>query len=587
MSVKLIWITPDAESLLTYIARVSNPDGQAKRQSPERLIHYLISHAHWSPFEMASACVEIETTRDIGRQILRHRSFSFQEFCIAGDSKISFDLPNGKTKDDYRQHYKLAIADLWDKWHNGAKPIPNRWTGAPVRIPMRDRLSQMRIRVFDETTHTFVTARILDVRRTGVHPIFEIELHNGKRIKCTKEHKFLTQSGFLPLEEAIGLELRGQTAVMTRPDTALACNGVEAYQSPNWMAAAKARAISSRGGLAQIASEAGVATHTIRKWLRIHNLQFSKKEVASYSPVWNKGVSGYNLPRHKQTAIEKMRAKARRGSASNLWRGGTNRSERLKIADWCSSYRSEFLRRAHYKCARCDSSKALQLHHKQRVVDRPDLAYDKMNIEVLCKCCHAREHGLSGEYKAWREKARGNVLTVRWAKVRSVRYVGAEMTYDLEIDHPSHNYVANGIVVHNSQRYANVTDVLPPAPTREARLQDAKNRQNSFQTDDAELHEWWERKQREIGAAALSLYAAALAEGIAKEVARAVLPEGLTMSRMYMAGTVRSWIHYLGQRTGVATQKEHREIAMKIQAVLTPHLPATFSACGLIQLTST
>jgi thymidylate synthase (FAD) len=77
---KLIWITPNAESIITYCARVSNPKSQEENKSPERLLKYLIKHKHWSPFEMASACVEINTTRDISAQILRHRSFSFQEF---------------------------------------------------------------------------------------------------------------------------------------------------------------------------------------------------------------------------------------------------------------------------------------------------------------------------------------------------------------------------------------------------------------------------------------------------------------------------------------------------------------------------
>lgn len=80
MTVKLIWITPDAEKLIVEMARVSNPTSASKGANPERLIRYLKDHQHWSPFEMASACFEIDTTRDIARQILRHRSFSFQEF---------------------------------------------------------------------------------------------------------------------------------------------------------------------------------------------------------------------------------------------------------------------------------------------------------------------------------------------------------------------------------------------------------------------------------------------------------------------------------------------------------------------------
>jgi thymidylate synthase (FAD) len=79
-SVQLIHITPDAEELIAYMARVSNPSNQTNTKTSARLIRYLIEHKHWSPFEMVNMCVQIETTRSIAAQILRHRSFSFQEF---------------------------------------------------------------------------------------------------------------------------------------------------------------------------------------------------------------------------------------------------------------------------------------------------------------------------------------------------------------------------------------------------------------------------------------------------------------------------------------------------------------------------
>jgi len=78
--VKLMWVTPEAEHLITDMARVSAPQNQKNYDTAPRLIKYLIKHKHWSPFEMASMCVEINTTRDIAAQIIRHRSFSFQEF---------------------------------------------------------------------------------------------------------------------------------------------------------------------------------------------------------------------------------------------------------------------------------------------------------------------------------------------------------------------------------------------------------------------------------------------------------------------------------------------------------------------------
>jgi thymidylate synthase (FAD) len=77
---KLVHITPNAEELISYMARVSNPANQTNQETAPKLIRYLIKHHHWSPFEMVNMCVEINTTRSIAAQILRHRSFSFQEF---------------------------------------------------------------------------------------------------------------------------------------------------------------------------------------------------------------------------------------------------------------------------------------------------------------------------------------------------------------------------------------------------------------------------------------------------------------------------------------------------------------------------
>lgn len=111
-----------------------------------------------------------------------------------------------------------------------------------------------------------------------------------------------------------------------------------------------------------------------------------------------------------------------------------------------------------------------------------------------------------------------------------------------------------------SQRYADPTKDLDFV-VREARLQDVKNRQNSIETDDRELQRLWYEYQQEVIKAAKQAYTWAVTNGIAKEQARAVLPEGNTVSRLYVNGTVRSWIHYCQVRTSIETQKEHRELA--------------------------
>jgi thymidylate synthase (FAD) len=97
---------------------------------------------------------------------------------------------------------------------------------------------------------------------------------------------------------------------------------------------------------------------------------------------------------------------------------------------------------------------------------------------------------------------------------------------------------------------------------KEARLQDTKNRQNSIKVDDSELQENWDVQQNNIIQAAENAYKWALENGIAKEQARAVLPEGMTVSRIYMNGTLRSWVHYIQLRSGNGTQQEHRDVAL-------------------------
>lgn len=128
-----------------------------------------------------------------------------------------------------------------------------------------------------------------------------------------------------------------------------------------------------------------------------------------------------------------------------------------------------------------------------------------------------------------------------------------------------------------SQRYANPTEDLG-FTIREARLQDTKNRQNSIDLnlswpDERELNNLWIEKQQTVIAAAKDAYIWAVSNGIAKEQARVVLPEGNTESRLYVAGTIRSWIHYISVRTDVSTQKEHRELALEIARVINKIFP--------------
>jgi len=123
-----------------------------------------------------------------------------------------------------------------------------------------------------------------------------------------------------------------------------------------------------------------------------------------------------------------------------------------------------------------------------------------------------------------------------------------------------------------SQRYADPTGDLD-FTMKEARLQDTKNRQNSIEVEDSTLQFEWLQQQAEVCNTAKHAYAWAIEKGIAKEQARAVLPEGITNSRLYMNGTIRSWMHFVDIRSGIETQKEHREVARACADALEPIFP--------------
>jgi thymidylate synthase (FAD) len=139
--------------------------------------------------------------------------------------------------------------------------------------------------------------------------------------------------------------------------------------------------------------------------------------------------------------------------------------------------------------------------------------------------------------------------------------------------------IAHQIIRHRSfsfqefsQRYANI-DAMG-FTLAEARLQDAKNRQASIETQDSYLKREWEYKQSLIIDLVKETYDWGIKNGIAKECARKVLPEGLTNTRLYMAGTLRSWLHYCIERTAMGTQKEHREVAESAVSILNSEFPS-------------
>ena len=552
MNVKLVSVTKScvegenltAEELLVYIARVSNPSNQLNMETSDKLIGYMIKNKHWSPFDMVNMTVEVTTSKAVGIQILRHWSIKPQEFCISGDSKIKL------TQQGSNKSKEVTISDLYKRFNS------SYWSRKGIPCA----------RVYDESIKLFINKEICNVFQTGEKDLYSLVLDTGKKIKATQDHKFLTKLGFQKLSDI-------------RVGDFVAVNGVSVYQDIEWLQQAKNESL-SRNGLKYIAEKAGVSTHTIRKWLRIHQLTYTKKEVALYTEAWNKGLEPWLQPNygkhHNASVRDKMRKSANSGDKSKFYTG-SDISWRNRVTAECVKHKAFLAERQGISLEKLN---LYEVDHILPIYSHPEKAFDINNLQLLTKDAHKQKS--INETKEARK-------TIRYALVKSIDFTGREMTYDLEVNHESHNYVANGIVTHNSQRYAEVVDIEPI----ELRKQGATNRQVGDEVFDPILFDEetdMSIRVRKYSQASLAienyvsqgveLYKELLKKGVAKECARMILPMA-TSTTLYLNGSVRSWIHYMEQRCSSHAQAEHREVAKLIETIFKDQFPMTSKALGL------
>ena len=211
------------------------------------------------------------------------------------------------------------------------------------------------------------------------------------------------------------------------------------------------------------------------------------------------------------------------------------------------------------------------ISYSQSPVNSDQTEIDLMNMQDLVSFC-ARVSNPSNQFNSETSEKliRYLIKNKHWSPLEMVSAcLEIETTRD----------IARQILRHRSfsfqefsQRYADPTKDLDFV-IREARLQDTKNRQNSIDTSDSELIAWWDAKQKFLIDYVKETYAEAIEKGIAKEQARAILPEGNTVSRLYMNGTLRSWCHFIELRSANGTQKEHQLVALECAKVIAAVFP--------------
>jgi 5-methylcytosine-specific restriction endonuclease McrA len=358
------------------------------------------------------------------------------------------------------------------------------------RQPMQGRLAAMQLRSCNEDTGEIYHTRVRDVTYSGEKPVFRITLANGQQIQTSKEHRFLTKDGWQSLEDAVGLSLSpGNIATRSR-SAELAVNGIEAYKDPQWLGGLRDAGLSA----ALIAKHAGVTIDQVEYQFRKRGLRATNPEavwrLSHIEEPWTKGRRFSNLT----TRGRPSNARVRRGAESHLWRGGIT-PERMLIGAWTMRHAFQTHRANGFKCVLCGSGRQLHAHYIDPVAHNPARAYDSSNLTSLCKECHGGLHQRNLELALLRHFEEGKPygsfwpsvreLTLRrpyapkkkWAMLRhfvavkSIEYVGVRETYDIEVEGPYYNFVANGFIVHNSRNSAS-SRAIPTAKLIERVLKD-------------------------------------------------------------------------------------------------------------------
>ena len=511
-------------------ARVSYGYGTRKVSQTRGLIRYLRRHHHTTPSEMVELKFHCAMPMFVARQWIRHRTA-----CLAEGTEVYFDLLGGIRRRG-NQLYKLPIEEVWKRF----QPTVNRHRPDKQRNPYfrRDRVKGMRLRQMDEETGRIDHTRVVDVLKNGPKHVFRMVLADRKEITATADHRFRFGEGWRTLHQATGLEERGGRAAWRAGDYYVHVNGLVAeapalYQDKEWL---KRQYAEQRRDIRDIAEDCGVSYHTIRKWLARHELtEPGRGRFSDRDSPWNRDLTYRLGPRQLSAEWVAANQRSRSGPASNFWRGG-------------------------------DSS-------CHRHVTGNELDY----VEQL---------GGGPVRRDWQRRPRvawNKLTTTRLVRIERFEYVGIRETYDLEVEGPFHNFIANGVVTHNSvNEYSGRYSLMPllfyKPDLDHFALQSSDNQQGRRpEPASAELYrkviEHWDRVREE----ASDGYRWMVEEEVARELARIDLPLS-TYTQWYWKIDLHNLFHFLTLRADPHAQWEIQEFARVMAGMLKRVAPLSYEA---------
>lgn len=515
--------------------------GEDVMKSDRNLLRYLMRHLHTTPIEFAEVVLHVRVPMDCWRQWIRHRTA-----CLSGDTILHFDLPGGIERRG-NQLYKLTVKDVFDRF----QPTENTQRPDKQQNPYfkRERVQAMRLRCLNDETQQPSHTQIVDIWQSGVKTVYRVELTNGAVVKMSADHLCLTDGGWQRLRDFAKLDGCGSATAVATAMVAVLGPGRDAGVVPQF-------------NVVDVDSES---------WAPVVGWE-SYYEVSDQGRV-RRIVGGQGA-------------------------GTFGRCKKLTVTNG----------KAVVSLNRPGEQVTVLVH---REILRSFIGEPADGQEA----CHNDGNGLNNVLSNLRwdtpasnaaDRVRDRATTALafgFSPVASIEYAGEEMTYDLEVLGPHHNFSANGMVVHNSvneysTRYTEAISEKAATPPDQWRLQSKSNRQGSsgefveewpdgFVSEDESANlnnefrtpgNYLSQREEAFHEAADEVYEERLAFGVAKEVARKDLPLS-TFTEAWWKIDLHNLFHFLKLRMDSHAQKEIREYATVIgQQIVKPLFPLLWEA---------
>ncbi|MCX7969564.1 MAG: FAD-dependent thymidylate synthase, partial [Armatimonadetes bacterium] len=583
----------------TCYASWTNPSGRTN----EQYIANLLEQGHMSVIEHAVASFYIRgISRACSHEIVRHRHFSY---CLTGDTKVriehwdyTLDKRRGGTWKTLAHLYRLATdprqrhllkriyvrcydekagcftkGRIKEVYCSGVKPV--------FRVTLEDGKT-----ITCSADHMFLTpkgwkplreiVKGLEVSPSGFAVYGDLStpiMVNGiyahqnaewlRRLyhdHCLSMKEIAAIAGVSPGTIRYWIVRLGLSKPVDnrfkngKNGKVLVLNGVPAYKDPLWLRHHYHEQMLSASKIAQIS---GVSESTIRAWIRRFGLQKPPQIRYLSRTPWNKGKS-YTLNRPLSPEQRALLSELMRGERNHRWKGGvTPKAVQLRRA--LKALRSTIYARDGYRCRLCGSNANLTLHHIIPIWARPDLAQEPSNLATVCQSCHRKLNGkelnfaslfgssLPQSLERTQPRRGKRLLLPKWVRIARIEYAGLQMTYDLEMEGPHHNFVANGIVTHNSQRSTRYVDesegnfIVPDC------IAEDPEAMRIFEEAVSKAQEAYRKLYELLREKFTDVEDKTLRRKLARQAARMVLPNA-TETALVMTGNFRAWRHFIRMR---------------------------------------